>query len=135
MAQVTMTSQEYLEMVDTVRRLEQVEKDMLDNVEVTVNPESTYSKYRISITPTFTPVVEKQIVHKIVDGLVASDVVMDLLYAEKEHFLKVQDGYIRSHWDDECEPGEVDLLKDKVFKRAWDAAKERVEACVEEEDE
>lgn len=132
MAQVTMTSQEYLELVDKARRLEQLEQLMLENVEVEVDPESSYRKYRISITPTFTPVIEKQVVRKIVDGLVTSDAVMDELYVEREHFLKVQDGYIRSHWGDECEPGEVDLLKDKAFKKAWDKALARMEEPKEE---
>ena len=40
MAQVTMDSKEYLEMVEKIRHLEQVEKDMLNNVEVELNLES-----------------------------------------------------------------------------------------------
>ena len=39
MAQVTMDSKEYLEMVEKIRHLEQVEKDMLNNVEVELNLE------------------------------------------------------------------------------------------------
>ena len=41
MAQVTMTRQEYLEMGDAVRRLEQLEKDMLEDVEVELERESS----------------------------------------------------------------------------------------------
>ena len=62
MAQVTMTSQEYLEMVEAIRRLEQLEKDMLDNVEVEVDLESSYNKCSIEIVPTFTAKVQKQVI-------------------------------------------------------------------------
>ena len=128
MAQVTMTSQEYLEMVDAVRRLEQVEKDMLDNVEVELNLESSYSKCRIEIVPTFTAKIQKQMVSKIVGVITAEPIVMDHLFEENEHFLNIKSGYIRSNWNDVPGEHEVDLLTDKVFKAAWDKAKQREEA-------
>ena len=127
MAQVTMTSQEYLEMVDAVRRLEQLEKDMLDNVEVELNLESSYNKCIIEIVPTFTAKIQKQIVSKIVGVITAEPVVMDHLFEENEHFLNIKSGYIRSNWNDVPGEHEVDLLTDKVFKAAWDKAKQRAE--------
>ena len=127
MAQVTMTSQEYLEMVDTVRRLEQLEKDMLDNVEVELNLESSYNKCSIEIVPTFTAKVQKQVISKIVGVIAAEPVVMDHLFEENEHFLNIKNGYISSSWDDMPREHEVDLLTDKVFKAAWDKAKQRAE--------
>ena len=84
MAQVTMTSQEYLEMVDAVRRLEQIEKDMLDNVEVELNLESSYNKCSIEIVPTFTAKIQKQIVSKIVGVITAEPIVMDHLFEDIE---------------------------------------------------
>ena len=127
MAQVTMTSQEYLEMVDAVRRLEQVEKDMLDNVEVELNLESSYNKCSIEIVPTFTAKIQKQIVSKIVGVITAEPVVMDHLFEENEHFLNIKSGYIRSNWNDVPGEHEVDLFTDKTFKAAWDKAKQREE--------
>lgn len=127
MAQVTMTSQEYLEMVDAVKRLEQVEKDMLDNVEVELNLESSYNKCRIEIVPTFTTKIQKQIVSKIVGVITAEPIVMDHLFVENKHFLNIQSGYISHHWDDKPEEHEVDLFTDKTFKAAWDKAKKRAE--------
>ena len=127
MAQVTMTSQEYLEMVDAVRRLEQVEKDMLDNVEVELNLEGSYNKVSIEIVPTFTAKSQKQIVSKIVGVITAEPIVMDHLFVENKHFLNIKDGYIRYSWDDEPREHEVDLFTDKTFKAAWDKAKQRAE--------
>ena len=128
MAQVTMTSQEYLEMVDTVRRLEQLEKDMLDNVEVEVDLESRYDKCSIEIVPTFTEKGQKQVISKIVGVITAEPIVMDHLFVENKHFLNIKSGYIGSNWDDEPREHEVDLFTDKTFKVAWDKAKQREEA-------
>lgn len=127
MAQVTMTSQEYLEMVDAVRRLEQVEKDMLDNVEVELNLEGIYNKVSIEIIPTFTAKVQKQMISKIVGVITAEPIVMDHLFVENKHFLNIKSGYIGSNWDNEPGEHEVDLFTDKAFKAAWDKAKQREE--------
>lgn len=127
MAQVTMTSQEYLDMVDAVRRLEQVEKDMLDNVEIELNPKSIYNKCVIEIVPTLTTKIQKQIVSKIVGVITAEPVVMDHLFKENRHFLHMKSGFIGSNWDDEPKKHEVDLCTDKVFKAAWAKAKQRAE--------
>ena len=129
MAQVTMTSQEYLEMVDAVRRLEQVEKDMLDNVEIVLNLESSYNKCRIEIVPTFTAKIRKQIVSKIVGIITTEPIVMDHLFEENKHFLSIESGYISNNWDDMPREHEVDLFTDKLFKAAWDKAKQRAEAA------
>lgn len=129
MAQVTMTSQEYLEMVDAMRRLEQVEKDMLDNVEVKVDLKSSYSKCNISIVPTFTTKAQKQVVSKVVGVIAVEPVVMDYLFEENKHFLNIDSGYVSSNWDDEPREHEVDLFTDKTFKAAWDKAKQRAEAA------
>ena len=129
MAQVTMTSQEYLEMVDSIRSLEQLEKDMLDNVEVELNLESMYSKCSIEIVPTFTAKIQKRIISKIVGVIAAEPIVMDHLFAENKHFLNIKSGYISDNWDDEPRKHEVDLFTDKAFKVAWDKAKQRAEAA------
>ena len=129
MAQVTMTSQEYLEMVDAMRSLEQVEKDMLNNVEVKVDLESSYSKCYINIVPTFTAKIQKQIISKVVGVIAAEPVVMDQLFEENKHFLNMDSGYVSSNWNDEPREHEVDLFTDKTFKAAWDEAKQRAEAA------
>lgn len=127
MAQVTMTSQEYLEMMEAVRRLEQLEKDMLDNVEVKVGLESYYNKCSIEIVPTFTAKVQKQVISKIVGAITAAPIVMEHLFEENRHFLNLNSGYIWGNWDDMPREHEVDLLMDETFKAAWDKAKQRAE--------
>lgn len=129
MAQVTMTSQEYLEMVEAIRRLEQLEKDMLDNVEIEVDLESSYNKCCIEIVPTFTAKVQKQVISKIVSVIAAEPIVMDHLFEENRHFLNLNSGYISSNWDDMPREHEVDLFTDKTFKAAWDKAKQREETA------
>ena len=129
MAQVTMTSQEYLEMVEAIRRLEQLEKDMLDNVEVEVDLDSSYNKCSIEIVPTFTAKAQKQVISKIVGVIAAEPIVMDHLFEENKHFLNLISGYISSNWNDMPREHEVDLFTDKTFKAAWDKAKQREEAA------
>lgn len=135
MAQVTMTSQEYLEMVDAVRRLEQIEQDMLDNVEVRLDLESKYRMCNIGIVPTFTAKVQKQIVNKVVRVIAAEPIIMDHLFEENEHFLNMCHGYISSSWDGKPKENEVDLFTNKAFKAAWDMAKQRAEAVGEVDEE
>lgn len=135
MAQVTMTSQEYLDLVFKARKLDQLEQAMLENVEVTVDPERTYSKYEIRIEPTFTEDVQKQVIRKVVDELVVHDFVMDDLCGDNKRFMRVHDGYIRHNWGDKPEVGEIDLMTDKAFKKAWDEARARLDAAAAAETE
>ena len=114
-------------MVETIRRLEQLEKDMLDNVEVEVDLESSYNKCSIEIVPTFTAKVQKQVISKIVGVIAAEPIVMDHLFEENRHFLNLNSGYISSNWNDMPREHEVDLFTDKTFKAAWDKAKQREE--------
>ena len=145
MAQVTMDSKEYLEMVEKIRHLEQVEKDMLNNVEVMINLKSSYNKCSINITPTFTAKIQKQVVSKIVETIIEEPIVMDHLFKENSHYLNLKSGYIGSNWYNESRGYEVDLFTDKAFEAAWDKAKQRAEAaevkceivekCIDEEEE
>lgn len=145
MAQVTMDSKEYLEMVEKIRHLEQVEKDMLNNVEVMINLKSSYNKCSINITPTFTAKIQKQVVSKIVETIIEEPIVMDHLFKENSHYLNLKSGYIGSNWYNESRDYEVDLFTDKTFEAAWDKAKQRAEAaevkceivekCIDEEEE
>jgi len=131
MAQVTMTSQEYLDMIDAIRRLEQVEKDMLDNVEVKVDLDNSYDKCRIAIVPTFTAKVQKQVISKIVGAITTEHIVMHHLFEENRHFLNLNRGCINDNWDDMPREHEVDLLMDETFKAAWDKARLRAEEAEE----
>ena len=135
MAQVTMTSQEYLEMVEKIRRLEQLEKEAVDGVEITLDPEGRYGKYSIHVRTAITDKMVSGMVSKIVDSIKDADYVMDELVGENRHFLDLQRGVITYNWNDQPEEDEVDLLKDKNFKAAWDRALARMEEPKEEKDD
>ena len=89
--------------------------------------------------------IQKQVVSKIVEVIVAEPTVMDHLFEENSHYLSLKSGYISSNWYDESRDYEVDLFTDKTFEAAWDKAKQRAEAaevkceivekCIDEEEE
>lgn len=135
MAQVTMDSKEYLELVDKVRKLERVEQEMLDKVVIHMDQESEWNKCQIHITPVFTPEVEEAIITRVVDELKDKDWMMDYLIKDNRHFLNITGGNLTYNWNEQAEQGEVDLFKNKEFKKAWDAAKKRAEETVAEEEE
>lgn len=120
MAQVTMSSQEYLELVEKERRLDQLEKDMLDAVEIKINPDSSYQKFRLNTQLVMSKKVEHQVVRKIVDAIKDVDAVMDELIEDNKHFLDIGSGVITYNWDECPNKGEIDLFTDKAFKEAWD---------------
>lgn len=134
MAQVTMDSKEYLELIEKVRRLEQLEQDIVDGVKVELDPEGSYRLYSIHVETVMTVNARRQVVRKIVDAIKSEDYVMDKLVRENQHFFNPDFSYIREHWNDTAEPGETDLLTDKAFKVAWDAAQARLAAEDEEEE-
>ncbi|MGI5933029.1 MAG: hypothetical protein ACOX8G_10930 [Eubacterium sp.] len=120
MAQVTMSSQEYLELVEKVRRLDQLEKDMLDAVEIELTLDSSYQKFRLNTQFVMSKKVEHQVIRKIVDAIKDVDAVMDDLIADNRHFLDLSRGVITYSWDEHPDKGEIDLFTDKAFKEAWD---------------
>ena len=134
MAQVTMTSEEYLELIAKVRRLDKLEQDIVDGITVELRPDGTYSKCNIHVQPVMTQETEQRVVRKIVDAIKDVDYVMDDLVREDAHFFNPTNGYISSHWSNTPEPGEIDLLKDKVFKATWDATKAKLVSETEEEE-
>lgn len=134
MAQVTMDSKEYLEFVDKARQLEALKSRILDECEVSVDPERSWGPVNVIFHPVFPQDTLDQIVELVTDAIVAVPEAVGKLVAENEHFLNLLTGHVNSHWDDTPECNEVDLLLNKKFKAAWEEAKqaEAVE-CEEEE--
>lgn len=132
MAQVSMSSTEYLELVDMQRELAQLKKDQLAGVEIEVDEESSYNKIRINVTPVFAREVRKQIIQEVIASVVKSKVVMKDLVGDNKHFLDLERGSITYNWNDEPEDGQVDLLQDKTFKAAFEAAKRAAEEGTDE---
>jgi hypothetical protein len=121
MAQVTMDSKEYLELVDKSRQLDNLKAQMVDTVEVEINPDATYNPCRVTFRPVMPLDTQFQIVELVVDQILAADPeLLKHLVSENEHFLHLHSGYINNHWNNEPEQDEVDLLKNKKFRVAWD---------------
>ena len=134
MAQVTMDSKEYLEFVDKARQLEALKSRILDECEVSVDPERSWGPVNVIFHPVFPQDTLDQIVELVTDAIVAVPEAVGKLVAENEHFLNLLTGHVNSHWDDTPERNEVDLLLNKKFKAAWEEAKQaKVVECEEEE--
>ena len=134
MAQVTMDSKEYLEMVDKVRTLEKVESKMVDNVTFELTPDNKYSTYNIRIITTFTDSAKKLVVDKIVEMVKSHEDVLKELVKENQHVLDLVTGSIHFRWDRDLDPTEVDLLDNKEFKEAWERMQDQVKNEFDEED-
>lgn len=122
MAQVTMDSKEFLELIDKERKLEAVEQLMLDNVYIKFD--DNYNGYAIQIIPTFTAQAKQQMLNKVVAGLLTQEKVMEKLVRDSSHVLDLGSGYISYKWRDQIDPWEVDLWENKEFKAEWDRLKE-----------
>ena len=134
MAQVTMDSKEYLEFVDKARQLEALKSRILNECEVSVDPERSWGPVNVIFHPVFPQDTLDQIVELVTDAIVAVPEAVGKLVAENEHFLNLLTGHVNSHWDDTPERNEVDLLLNKKFKAAWEEAKQaKVVECEEEE--
>ena len=134
MAQVTMDSKEYLEFVDKARQLEALKSRILDECEVSVDPERSWGPVNVIFHPVFPQDTLDQIVELVTDAIVAVPEAVGKLVAENEHFLNLLTGHVNSHWDDTPERNDVDLLLNKKFKAAWEEAKQ-AEAAEDEEEE
>ena len=128
MAQVTMDSKEYLELVDKARKLDSIEQAMVEGVQIKVDQESAYSKFHMEVMPTFTAEAHERIIGQVVDAIKGENWLVDYLYQDNKHFLNVARGSITYNWNEQAEQGEVDLLKNKEFKKVWDEARKRAES-------
>ena len=121
MAQVTMDSKEYLGLVDKSRQLDIWKAQMVDTIEVEIDPNSTYRPCRVNFRPVMPLDTQFQIVELVVDQILAADpALLKHLVSKEEHFLHLHTGHISSNWHNEPGEDEVDLLKNKKFRVAWD---------------
>ena len=136
MANVTMTSVEYLELVDYARDLEQLKRDMIDNVVIEIRPDNTYRKYSLDITPTFTEDMKRAVCRKIAKAIIDNTEIMDTLYKNDSHYVDLANSLITYCWDGQDKKNFLDLCVDASFKIAWDKAERRAkEAKAKAEEE
>lgn len=134
MANVTMTSVEYLELVDYARDLEQLKRDMIDNVKIEIRPYSTYCRYGLDIIPTFTEDMKRAVCRKIAKVIIEDTEIMDTLYKTDSHYVDLSNNLITYCWGMRDKKNFLDLFTDASFKIAWDKAKCRAEEDKEKEE-
>lgn len=127
MAQVTMDSKEYLELVDKARQLEKFKNHLVDSIEVKIDRESSWNLVRVAIHPLIPQETLDQMVELITDTIMTEDQVMRALVEGNTHFLNIMSGQVVSRWDDKPEEDEVDLLQNSKFRNAWEAIKQEEE--------
>lgn len=128
MAQVTMDSKEYLELVDKARQLDVLKSRMVDEVEIRVDMDDSWGcGVYISFHPIIPQDTMDQIVERITDTVVAAPGAIARLVEDNTHFLNISSGSITSHWDDQPAEDEVDLLQNREFRTAWEAIKQEKE--------
>lgn len=132
MAQVTMDSKEYLEMITQIRELEQLKRDLIEGFTFDYN-EDSYSGYTCSYKNVIPVDVRKAIVAKVVQTCVSNTELMQTLCVEQRvvfdlsTMTMVRDwGYNEEHY--------IGLLNYPEFKKAYQAACEAVEQKYEEEE-
>lgn len=135
MAQVTMDSKEYLELIDKARQLDVLKSRMVDELEITVDTTSTWHYVNVTFHPIIPQDTMDQIVELLTDTVTAEPGAMAMLVDDNAHFLNMVSGSIGSHWDEKPENGEVDLLQNKQFREAWEATKQEAKVQEDKKDE
>lgn len=136
MAQVTMDSKEYLELIDKQRQLATLKSRMVDEMEITVDMNDSWGcGVYISFHPIIPQDTMDQITERVTDTVVAEPEAMSRLVENNAHFLNILSGRIVSHWDDQPAEDEVDLLQNKKFRTAWEATKQEKEQEDKEDEE
>ena len=128
MAQITMDSKEYLELVDKSRAWDTLNARLVEETVVDIN-EDHYNGYHIDLPFSIPEEIKKSIARKVVEELVQSDDVMKKLVADSTTMLNLRSGYIDRNWGYN-KPEEVDLMKFPEFKVKYEA----IEADLKEEE-
>lgn len=128
MAQVTMDSKEYIELLDKARAWDRLNERLVEETTVEVN-EDYYRGYRIDFAFAFTPEAKMGITYKVAKALAESDAVMRTMVAEQTTVLDMNNGYVSRNWNDNKEH-EADLMQVPEFKAKYEA----ISAEAEEEE-
>lgn len=127
MAQVTMDSKEYIELLDKARAWDNFKKQVVEDTVVELNADS-YGGYHITLPLGIPDEVKMDVARKTAEVLVQSDEVMTKLVRESETVLDLASGYVSRNWGTH-KPGEVNLLQVPEFKKKYEA----IQAEMEEE--
>lgn len=119
MAQVTMDSKEYIELLDKTRAWDTMTEKLIQGTEVEVS-EEYYNGYQIRIPFEMPKKAMLGIAQKVVDVLTQSDEIMHKVVREETTMLDLQSGYLARNWNDN-RTYQMDLMTIPKFKAKYEA--------------
>lgn len=125
MAQVTMDSKEYIELLDKARAWDRLHDKAVEDTVIQLG-EDHYRGYHIEIANVLTDKAKLGIAKKVAEAVLTSDSLMRSLVAERTTVLDVKSGYIGHSWNRDNET-EVDLMKIPEFKVRYEAINAELE--------
>ena len=126
MAQVTMDSKEYLELIAAQKELEHLKKALLDGFKFEYSPES-YRKYKCEFQPELPADIVERITNKVLEECLSNPGLMKALNDDSETVFDIKAMQMCRDWGDK-DPYFIHLLEYPDFQAAY--AK-----CEEEEEE
>lgn len=118
MAQVTMDSKEYLELIAAQRELEQIKKDMIAGFTFKYD-EDAYQKYRSAFKHIIPKAVQDAIVDKVVDVCVKTPELMQECHAEGLTCFDLESMQLSRNWNFGQDKNSVDLLEYPDFQASY----------------
>lgn len=132
MAQVTMDSKEYLELIAAQRELEQLKKDMLAGFSFSYD-ENSYNKYRSRFNLVIPKDVQEQITEVVVKKCVESPELMKECWQDNLTVFDMDNMTLTRHWTT-LEKNSVDLMEYPDFQTAYNLCGEEETAEDKEEE-
>ena len=130
MAQVTMSGQEYVELMQVKDKYYKLINNLSQGVEVSYDAESTYRSVLVYL-PKFIPqeVIDK-ITAQVFEQLLANPDTIKRLFEENRPMLNLKDGYFEGDWGHN-KPYAVDIRTCEAINKYWSELKQKAH----EEDE
>lgn len=120
MAQVTMDSKEYLELIYKAKAWDEHQAAMLENFTVRTGNDY-YNNYHIGYDEVFPKAVLQSMAKQVVETVVACPEAMKFMHQNHETVFDARRMTVSRRWDDNLALWQVDLMKYPEFKKAFEA--------------
>lgn len=123
MAKVEMTGYEYMELVDKARKLEALNQELVDAVEVKVNVDEDDGRVSVRAYYDFTypDALLKQIRDNVAEQLAKDPKAVESLYNNDNPCMIVSSGYFTRDWGTNRDKNTVDLRENANFRKVWES--------------
>lgn len=123
MAKVEMTGYEYMELVDKARKLDALNQDLVDAVEVKVerDEEDDTVTVRAYYDFTYPNSLLKQIRDDVAEQLAKDPKAVESLYNNDSPCLVVSSAYFTRDWGTGRDKNTVDLRENANFRKVWES--------------